>query len=423
MPCHLIQCFSCISTVQSKMVRHYKRKTFINLDTNYLNGLANEFEAKKGQVSLRTFAKSKGVSYGTAYRWVKKVNKKAGKGRPTVLTEEEENLLATALKFLGDSNMGQDRDDIRIMVQEFLNTSKRPNPFKDSKPGIDWITAFEKRHPEISLRSPETLTVARAKSLTPETVNIFFDKYEDLLSQHSDTGLPNEPERIFNCDETGLTTSAVDKKIYTRRGKKDAYLLQANCGKSSYSVLVCGSAAGQLLPPFTVYKGKNLYQTWVKGGPEGAAYSASPSGWMHDFNFESWFESIFIPAVTDLKKPVVLIFDGHNSHLTFKTIKSAIDKEIILLCLIPHASHRLQPLDVGFFRPFKIIWRDVLKEWYRSSRQAPVTKPVFPTLLAQAWKRVQKHLVTSGFVGKCFFPYQYRLSLHPSSYSKMVKNL
>ena len=45
------------------------------------------------------------------------MNKKAGKGRPTVLTEEEENLLATALKFLGDSNMGQDRDDIRIMVQ------------------------------------------------------------------------------------------------------------------------------------------------------------------------------------------------------------------------------------------------------------------------------------------------------------------
>jgi hypothetical protein len=82
------------------------------------------------------------------------------------LTEAEEQLLATALKFLGDSNQGQDREDVQNMVEEFIRATNRPNPFKELKPGIDWIHGFEKRHPEISQRSAETLTIARAKSLT-----------------------------------------------------------------------------------------------------------------------------------------------------------------------------------------------------------------------------------------------------------------
>ena len=101
------------------MVRHYKRKRHTNIDNDYLNELANEFQATKGQVSLRHFAKTKGVAYTTAYRCVKKIIKKKGPCRPTVLSEEEEILLSTALKFLGDSNMGQDREDIRTMVEEF----------------------------------------------------------------------------------------------------------------------------------------------------------------------------------------------------------------------------------------------------------------------------------------------------------------
>ena len=96
-------------------------------------------------------------------------------------------------------------------------------------------------------------------------------------------------------------------------------------------------------------------------------------------------------GVEDLKKPVVLIFDGHNSHMTFKTIIQALEHNIILLCLIPHASHRLQPLDVGFFAPFKIIWRAVLKNWAKSTRYTPVTKDVFPTLLKEAWEKADKN--------------------------------
>ena len=54
------------------------------------------------------------------------------------------------------------------------------------------------------------------------------------------------------------------------------------------------------------------------------------------------------------------------------------------MCLPPHTSQCLQPLDVGFFHPFKMIWKDELKNWARASKYKPVTKAVFPTLLKNA---------------------------------------
>ena len=37
---------------------------------------------------------------------------------------------------------------------------------------------------------------------------------------------------------------------------------------------------------------------------------------MLDINFEKWFTTVF---VKNYVKPVLLVYDGHNSHLTFKT--------------------------------------------------------------------------------------------------------
>ena len=39
--------------------------------------------------------------------------------------------------------------------------------------------------------------------------------------------------------------------------------------KQSFSVMFCGDAAGHFLPPMVVYKAKNVYENWTKGGPTG----------------------------------------------------------------------------------------------------------------------------------------------------------
>lgn len=57
-------------------------------------------------------------------------------------------------------------------------------------------------------------------------------------------------------------------------------------------------------------------------------------------------------------KPILLIYDGHGSHDTLGLIELAQEHNIILFCLPPHTTHKLQPLDVGVFGPFSRAWTD-----------------------------------------------------------------
>ena len=96
----------------------------------------------------------------------------------------------------------------------------------------------------------------------------------------------------------------------------------------------------------------------MEGGPAGALYGISESGWMDLANFLSWFVKLFVPAVSHLTAtgPVFLFFDGHYSHISIELIKQARDHNIRLLCLPPNTTHLLQPLDVGLFAPLKKSW-------------------------------------------------------------------
>ncbi|KAF8230474.1 hypothetical protein L208DRAFT_1217195, partial [Tricholoma matsutake] len=50
--------------------------------------------------------------------------------------------------------------------------------------------------------------------------------------------------------------------------------------------------------------------------------------------------------------------DGHGSHETSEIIHLAELHSIIILCLPPHTTHKLQPLDIGVFGPFQHAWLD-----------------------------------------------------------------
>ena len=71
-----------------------------------------------------------------------------------------------------------------------------------------------------------------------------------------------------------------------------------------------------------------MKKNWLSQGLAGALYGVSDSGWMEVSNFLSWFNKLFIPAVSHLLEtgPVVLFIDGHHSHITLELIQSAQDK-------------------------------------------------------------------------------------------------
>ena len=60
--------------------------------------------------------------------------------------------------------------------------------------------------------------------------------------------------------------------------------------------------------------------------------------------FVDWFEKIFIEATGHLEGNKLLIFDGHNSHISSSVVELAVKNDIELLCLPAHTSSILQPL-------------------------------------------------------------------------------
>ena len=57
----------------------------------------------------------------------------------------------------------------------------------------------------------------------------------------------------------------------------------------------------------------------------------------------------------------LLIVDGHASHISTEFIKFCNEKKIILLCLPPHTTHMLQPLDVSVFGPLSREYKKQLE--------------------------------------------------------------
>ena len=196
-------------------------------------------------------------------------------------------------------------------------------------------------------------------------------------------------------------------KVLATRGSRQVQNIQGGSSHTHITMLSCGSTSGTRLPPFILYKGKNLYTSWTKDGPASAMYGMSSSGWMDCELFYSWFSKMFVPAVRHLTKTgkVVLFFDGHYSHLSLPLIEKARSEGIILQCLPPNATHVLQPLDVGVFGPMKKAWKIVLQEYKLASAASCVDKSTFPKLLARLYERAftRQHLV-SAFKGTGLFP-------------------
>ena len=86
----------------------------------------------------------------------------------------------------------------------------------------------------------------------------------------------------------------------------------------------------------------------------------SENGWTDDYLCTEWFRKAFIPQVR-ARNPtgnILLIFDGHGSHLTPEIRELAEKNRIELFCLPPHTTHHTQPLDVGVFGPLQRRWME-----------------------------------------------------------------
>ena len=108
---------------------------------------------------------------------------------------------------------------------------------------------------------------------------------------------------------------------------------------------------------------------------------------MEEIAYYNYLTEIFIPhsAPANPDHHRILLFDGYGGHLSYRVAKTAMDNKIHLVCLPPHTSHALQPLDVGCFKSAKSMWYTICSERGRSrDGRRRMGKDYFPEMLGAA---------------------------------------
>jgi hypothetical protein len=128
----------------------------------------------------------------------------------------------------------------------------------------------------------------------------------------------------------------------------------------------------------------------------------SDNGWMTSDIFEAWLAN-FIRVVK--QRPIVLVLDGHKTHIGINVIKLAMENGIWLLKLPSHSTDKLQPLDVSVFRPLKAQWNKALAEYQRAIGFRQLSKGETVNLLSGVWyKALTPPNIIHGFRKSGIYP-------------------
>ncbi|KAJ8942271.1 hypothetical protein NQ314_010104 [Rhamnusium bicolor] len=267
--------------------------------------------------------------------------------------------------------------------------------------GKDWLYGFLKRNPKISLTQPEGTSLNRIAAFNADETKRFYSNLKNVIEKFK-----FQANRIFNMDETGLTT--VQKKcpkVYGPKGvKKVGAAISAERGRTITAVF-CMSASGYYIPPMLIYPRKRMAPTLQKNGPIGASYMCSKNGWINSELFLDWlhhFQKHVKPTESD---PILLVLDNCSSHISIEAYNFCRENHIHMVSLPPHTSGNFQPLDLTFFSPFKNALYREYDLYLTSAGHEKITDYDLAELLNKAFmKLATMEKAVSGFRCSGIYP-------------------
>lgn len=138
---------------------------------------------------------------------------------------------------------------------------------------------FLKRHPAVTKINTDIISKARA-SVTEQSIKDWFHKVVEHLKSENAESILNEPNRIFNLDETGVKTCPKCGKLLGPKKYSNFYEISSSPDKECISVLCSFNAAGDCVDPMIIYPYKRISRDIAESVPSHNAIGRSDSaGW------------------------------------------------------------------------------------------------------------------------------------------------
>lgn len=326
-------------------------------------------------------------------------------GRETALPREAEEELVSEILYLEECLFGLTPNDIRKLAYDFMKANPHlKNPFSKTREtaGKKWYYGFMKRHPTLSLRQPENVSIARARGFNKENVYHFFDTLERIVDDNRIDAL-----HIYNVDESGFgTVQKKSPKVVSARGKHQVGAVTSGERGINTTFVCCTSAAGHFVPPMIIFKRQRMHPALTNGAPPGCLVECSESGYINTELFVKWLKHFISHVKPTAENKVLLLLDGHSTHSkNLDAINIARENNVLLLQLPGHTTHRLQPLDVAVFKPFQLNYDAAVRNWLRTYPGQKVTQFSVAQLLAEAYgKSATLSNAASGFRASGVWP-------------------
>ncbi|KAF4470852.1 hypothetical protein FALBO_2237 [Fusarium albosuccineum] len=224
---------------------------------------------------------------------------------------------------------------------------------RDASPvGKRWAHNFVKRQPELKTRLFRKYDYQRAKCEDPTIIRDWFRLVQNTIAKY---GIRSDD--IWNFDETGFMMGLIMAGMVVTGSEREGRPKSVQPGNREWiTVIQAINAEGQSIAPFIIGAGHYHLANWYQECdlPGDWVIATSKNGWTDNELGLEWLKH-FDQATSNRSVGAyrLLILDGHESHHSADFERYCKEHKIITLCMPAHASHLLQPLDVGCFAVLK----------------------------------------------------------------------
>jgi hypothetical protein len=288
-----------------------------------------------------------------------------GSTKNRVFTDDLEKQLESYLLEASRQLHGLTRADLQLLAYEYAQKNKCRYPRSwdtKEKAGLDWVDGFLSRHSRLSIRKPQPTSLSRATSFNRHNLNLFYDNLEAVYEKFK-----FEPHAIWNMDETAISTVHRPPKVIADKTSKQVG--QITSAERGVMCTFVGAINAQqcFLPPLIIFPRVKFKEYMLAGAPVGSIGAAHDNGWITREIFVTWLHHFIKHTHATKENRVLLLLDNQDSHVSMEAIAVAKEHGVEMLTFPPHCTHRLQPLDIAVYSPFKKAFFSACNSWHLSN--------------------------------------------------------